>query len=523
MTISQQRNLQLLSIYNGYRILLAVLFLSATFTDLGQQLITFSNLPRFQMFSAGYALINILIVLLSNRASRRTHYFLVCCIDILLLTLLIFLSGNKSAVLGNLIIIAVAAGNVLVTGRAGTLLAAIATLGMLGNTLYFVVFQDTPAKGHINAGVLGILFFATAFGMQTLAGRLRRIELRSLEQQRQYQQLQQLNHSIIQRMRTGIVVIDEQQQVVLMNEAAAQLLDCSQRHGLLDNIAPQLSQRLKEWFENPTLMGDPFQVRPDTAKIQASFTQLDADGQHHLLIFLDDTLMVTQQAQQLKLASLGRLTASIAHEIRNPLGAISHAAQLMQESPQLPKSDLRLLEIIQNHSRRMNRIIENILQLSRRRASLTEQFQLFPWLEQYLEEHQLAEKSNTNIEFDAPQELSVHMDCDQFTQILNNLCQNGLRYSEMKTGQASLTLRVGIKGDSGHPYLDVIDQGPGVPEAMREQIFEPFYTTETTGTGLGLYISKELCEANHASLELLNSEQGSCFRITFAHPDKRIN
>ncbi|WP_426414833.1 sensor histidine kinase [Aestuariirhabdus sp. LZHN29] len=524
LSINQQRNRKLLSIYNGYRILLAMLFLAATFSDIGQQLITFSHLGRFQAFSVSYALVNILIAMLSGKASTRTHYFAICCLDILLLTLLIFLSGNKSAVLGNLIIIAVAAGNVLVTGRAGTLLAAIATLGMLGTSLYFTLIRDTLVQGHINAGVLGILFFATAFTMQTLAGRLRRSEQQQLEQMLQYQQLQQLNHSIIQRMRTGILVIDDNSQIIMMNEAAAHLLDCPQKTAPLNLVSPELNLRLQGWIENPTLRGEPFQVRPNTATIQANFTELEpmAD-KRHLLIFLDDTVMLAQQAQQLKLASLGRLTASIAHEIRNPLGAISHAAQLMQESPDLPSADLRLLEIIQNHSRRMNRIIENVLQLSRRRASLTEQFPLNQWLQRYIEEHKLTIYPDADIELDTQQEVEVRMDRDQFAQVMNNLCQNGLRYSEMKNGQATLRLHTGVKEDSGHPYLDVVDQGPGIPATIREHLFEPFYTTEVNGTGLGLYLSRELCEANHASLELLESDDGCRFRITFAHPEKRIH
>ncbi|RRJ83262.1 two-component system sensor histidine kinase NtrB [Aestuariirhabdus litorea] len=521
---NQQRNQQLLGIYNGYRILLAILFLAATFTDIGQQLVTFSHLERFQVFSVSYALINILVALVSNRVRTRAHYFAVCCLDILLLTTLIFLSGNKSAVLGNLIIIAVAAGNVLITGRAGTLLAAIATLGMLGTSLYYTVLRDTPMQGHINAGVLGLLFFASAFVMQSLAERLRRSEQQRLEQQDQYRQLQQLNHSIIQRMRTGILVVDDHRQIVLMNEAAAQMLDCPQKSAPLNLVSPELNQRLQNWIENPTLRGEPFKVRPNTPTIQANFTELEPmAGQRHRLVFLDDTLMLAQQAQQLKLASLGRLTASIAHEIRNPLGAISHAAQLMQESPDLPEGDLRLLEIIQNHSRRMNRIIENVLQLSRRRASLTEQFSLNQWLRQYIEEYRLGGPPDTRIDLDASEEIEVRMDRDQFTQVLSNLCQNGLRYSVMKNGHPTLRLHTGVKADTGHPYLDVIDQGPGVPEAIREHLFEPFYTTETNGTGLGLYLSRELCEANHASLELLESEAGCRFRITFPHPEKRIH
>jgi two-component system sensor histidine kinase PilS (NtrC family) len=238
------------------------------------------------------------------------------------------------------------------------------------------------------------------------------------------------------------------------------------------------------------------------------------------LIYLEDSSVMAQQAQQMKLASLGRLAAGVAHEIRNPLGAISHAGQLLSESPQLEGPDKRLTEIIQTQSRRMNRIIENVLQLSRRAHSNPQHIRLQSWLEHFASEfaqerhvdaHSIAVDIN-------PPDMEIHVDPTQLQQVLTNLCDNGVRHSADHPGLPKVELRGGVTRESGGPFLDVIDHGSGIPPENAEHIFEPFFTTETTGTGLGLYIARELCEINRARLSYLPVPTGgSCFRINFSN------
>jgi two-component system sensor histidine kinase PilS (NtrC family) len=232
--------------------------------------------------------------------------------------------------------------------------------------------------------------------------------------------------------------------------------------------------------------------------------------------------MKRQRAQQLKLASLGRLTASIAHEIRNPLGAISHAGQLLAESPNLDAQDQRLSGIIKEHCGRVNGIIENVMSLSRRETSMPEIFELEHWLETFYQEMtgrlDLASEE-VIVRKQVDDAVHVRMDASQLHQVLWNLCENGLRYGR---SLPRLILRYGIRDDSQRPYLDVIDSGEGIPEDDIEHIFEPFFTTAgQQGTGLGLYLARELCEGNQASLSLLEStSEGCCFRILFAHPER---
>jgi two-component system sensor histidine kinase PilS (NtrC family) len=240
-----------------------------------------------------------------------------------------------------------------------------------------------------------------------------------------------------------------------------------------------------------------------------------------ITLFLEDTGEIQQQAQQLKLAALGRLSASIAHEIRNPLGAISHAAQLLGESSDLDPADRRLTGIIHNHCQRMNGVIENVLEMSRRRLPSPVRLNLTEYLNDFADSYRET-AGNVCMELcvDSP-DTEVRMDRRQLDQVLTNLVANAARHSCAHSGTPYVRIEGGVDPRTERPFVSVIDRGPGVSEAEAEKLFEPFYTTEASGTGLGLYISRELCEANQARLGCqAHTDGGSCFRITFAHPDR---
>ncbi|MDH5458801.1 MAG: HAMP domain-containing histidine kinase, partial [Nitrospinota bacterium] len=250
-----------------------------------------------------------------------------------------------------------------------------------------------------------------------------------------------------------------------------------------------------------------------------------ADPGQGVLIYLEDTSAMTQQAQQLQLASLGRLTASIAHEIRNPLGAISHAGQLLNESPNLDHHDKRLTQIISDHTQRLNTIVSNIMQISRRNSSYVERFSLKPFIERCIAEYKTGQTiTDKAIRVDIhPDDVEVRFDPSHLQQILVNLCDNGLRYSEDRQGQVQIELRGGITAEYQRPFLDIIDHGPGIDAHDAPHIFEPFFTTSPTGTGLGLYISRQLAECNQAHLNyIVIPTGGACFRITFQDPRRNI-
>ncbi len=509
-----------LRIYNLYRLILSCGLFLLCLTGLADQLLRAADNPWLLPFSFLYLLFNLMTLGLPT-TQDDTAYFTVASVDILFLALLFWLSYGAQINLGNLVIVAIAAGNILISGRLGLLLAALASLLVLGISL--TASLQTGVDRHINAGMLGILYFVTAIVVQHLAAQLRRTEELALQRRRENLYLQQLNTRIVQRMRTGIMVLKGNARVVMMNQAAGHLLGVEPQVAPLVELAPALADQFYRWQRNPQLKSLPQRYGEEGPQVKASFSHLAHLQEAHTLVFLDDTSVLAQQAQQLKLASLGQLTASIAHEIRNPLGAISHAGQLLQESETLTAADRKLAEIIVRHSDRVNRVIENILGLSRRRASLPERLNLVLWLKELLAGEEVRGLIRTPVALEVIGfQPSIQFDPSQLQQVLINLISNGVRCAQQAAIEPEIRLRCGSLETTQQPFLEVIDNGPGVAAELREQIFEPFFTTDKQGTGLGLYLCRELCEANQASLKNISYNGGACFQIIFAHPQKRV-
>jgi two-component system sensor histidine kinase PilS (NtrC family) len=434
--------------------------------------------------------------------------------DILALTLLMHAARGVSSGLGFLLLTPVAGSGLLMSRRLTLLFAAIAALAVLGEQVYAEWLQSFTTY-YAQAGMLGLTLFATALLAHLLVQRARRSEALAEQRGVDLANMSQLTDYVINRMQTGAVVMDNSHRVWLMNAAAKRLLEVTDAPAkpYLRELCPELGRHWQHWVEGSE--PEPLRAVPGGARILPRFARLGEGEQSGALIFLEDLAALEQQAQQLKLASLGRLTASIAHEVRNPLGAISYAAQLLAENRALSPGDARLIEIICAPSSRMNEIIENVLQLSRRESSHIQELVLKPWLTDFvgeLKQGYPAAQVGLDVQ---PADMKVRVDPLHLRQVLYNLCQNGLRYSSAQTGKALLKLSGRMIENT--PVLDTIDDGPGIPLDRVEQIFEPFFTTEPRGTGLGLYIARELCEANQARLSYFPAPTGgSCFRISFS-------
>jgi two-component system sensor histidine kinase PilS (NtrC family) len=330
-----------------------------------------------------------------------------------------------------------------------------------------------------------------------------------------------INEYVIQHMRTGVLVLDADNRILMINNPAWHLLGMPTAAvgSPLEAASPELEQRLMQWRSDVTSDPTPFSSPRQGPELKAHFNPLGSRDAGDVLIFLEDTSQITREALQLKLASLGRLTASIAHEIRNPLGAISHASQLFDESPDLNPADRRLTEIIKTNSARVNQVIENVLQLSRRSPGNPESLRLKTWLEELTSEivknqGYSTQMVHTQIE---PENCSIIADPEQLRQIVSNLCNNA---REAMSDHDNLRLWIvgGLSQEYDHPVVDILDNGPGIEPEVAKQIFEPFFTTRNEGTGLGLYIAKELCEINRIRLEYIPGPTGgSCFRLHFDH------
>ncbi|MGE8363053.1 sensor histidine kinase [Pseudomonas sp.] len=512
---------RILRLYHLYRLAIGLALVLLISSNLDTQLLDLAHPTLFRNLSWFYLILNILVAVLVQRPRSLVQVFSLALADVILLSGLFYFAGGTASGIGNLMIVAVAIANFLLRGRVGLLIAAIAAIGLIYLTFYLSLAHPTATAQYVQAGALGALCFAAALFVQGLTRRLQASESLAEQRAADVANLEALNAQILQRMRTGILVLDEQHRVLLANQGALSLLGQTALEGkILDPHCPELIKRLQQWQDNSSLRPPSLQAFADGPTLQPSFIPLQRGEQQHILVFLDDISQIAQQAQQLKLASLGRLTAGIAHEIRNPLGAISHAAQLLQESEDLQGPDQRLAQIIQDHSRRMNLVIENVLQLSRRRQAEPQLLDLKYWLHRFASEFRSAAPVTQRLHLEtASGTIQTRMDPHQLNQVLTNLVQNGMRYSAQKHKQGQVWLKLFRDADSDLPVLEILDDGPGVPAEQVHHIFEPFYTTENKGTGLGLYISRELCESNQARLDYKPREEGgSCFRMTFSHP-----
>ncbi|GAA0850659.1 two-component system sensor histidine kinase PilS [Marinobacter szutsaonensis] len=528
------QQVKLFRIYNHYRLVVSLMLVGLLFIDPVAMEPRFRWQDYYQAGVVSYLALNAFIgmTLFAGFQPSQRHITLSILLDILIMHGLLISSTGITNGLANLVIISVAAGNILTPSRMGTFYAALAALCSLGISSWAVLVLDESGDDIVRAGSLGILYFAAAFILQNISRRMMRSEALASSRARSIAELEQINQQIIQRMRTGILVLDRSGQIRLANAAAEELLfgtlgteDSAQ---VQNRVLPQpLKLGLEDWLKDPRKRVAPFQSAPTSPLLQANFTQLDQEQGDLILVFVDDMSKVTQQAQQMKLASLGRLTAGIAHEIRNPLGAISHAAQLMEESPSLDEGDKRMLDIIRRHSRRVNGIIENVLELSRRKAANAELVDIPVWLQEFRRDFlQTQDDQSEPVRVDVvidPDTPAARFDKSQIEQVLVNLCDNGLRYSQQQCGEKHIKLSAGTTEDGERAYLDVRDYGPGISKEHRSSVFEPFFTTDKSGTGLGLYLARELCESNQAHLSLVEDDQpGCCFRITFAPPGRLI-
>ncbi len=534
------QNHRILQIYNIYRVILALVLMATFLTSPNTTQLGSHDSDLFQDILIAYGIFSVLVIALIRPAqdvrARQSLLSSVFIADILAIALIAYSCGGMVSGLGLLHLVTIAAGSILIFGRMSTFLAAIASIATIYAEVYLSFSTDVVANQYMQAGLLGILLFATSLYLQSLSERMRRSALLAAEQATSIVNLEQLNQLVIQRMRTGVVVVDAKATVLTANDAAIQMLELEDskvsRLGQ-DSSATRralplvLQQHLQSWRSRPGRRVPTFAISSAAPQLQANFAYLNPASESNVVIFLEDSTQIIQRVRQMKLASLGRLTASIAHEIRNPLGAISHASQLLQEADGLQQADRRLLEIILNHCGRVNLIIEDVLHMSRHKQDSSERINLFDWLtrfvDSYCESHQLNGRISIAI---FPRTTEVRVIVSQLEQILTNLMENGLRYSEQATGTATLQLRGGLgrNAELSTPVLHVIDEGPGVSAEAEEHLFEPFYTTNPNGTGLGLYISKELCEANQAQLSYRRTSTGkSCFTINFSHPDRNMD
>ena len=522
---------RLLTTLNAFRALIAFALLAIFFAG-GEPRVFGDQLPTvFWITAAAYLLIAVVsaFALRQRWVAADIQAISQSLVDIGAVVVLMHASGGISSGLGGLLIVFVGAGSLVLPRRFPTVLAAVATIAILSQQAFSQLGSIAVDANYPAAGILGAVIFAMALATRPLSRRIQASEALARQRGVDLQNLSELNEYIVQHLRESIIVIDKDDKIRLSNASATTLLGAvGQVRGLsLRTVFEPLADYIRGWRADREQSAHPeFTVITSgtNLRVTAHLAPLGKDGEREgpVLVFLEDASLMNARVQQSKLASLGRLSASIAHEIRNPVGAMSHAAQLLGESAVLTEDDKRLTEIIETHSSRVSHIIDNVLQLSRRESSRPERLSLGPWLEDFATEFSSTlELQEGEFTVNAiPQDLEVRMDRSHLRQVLWNLCDNAVKYAS-ETGGILVEIQAGRMQGQGRPYVEVLDHGLGVDAATADKMFEPFYTERSGGTGLGLYISRELCELNRATLLYLDrSGGGSIFRIVFADPDR---
>jgi two-component system sensor histidine kinase PilS (NtrC family) len=523
-TPKHKLNDQLLRIYAYYRTLLSSLLLLMFYSDIAPNIFGNQNPTLFENTAFIYTAGNILTLIIlwwSNFTPKFERFFVILFVDVLALVLLTHSSGGHGNGLGFLLLVSVATGGIVLSTQLSLVIAAITTLLVLTETLYNIPNGIGDSRTLFSAGSLGIMLFITAIVFNYLSQKIRQSNIEAITQAEHAAQMERMTKLIVERMQTGVIVSSSNGLIELINESANKLLDWRSHNNQRQiNDIPELEQRFRLWRKHPQIKVPNIKTQNNN-DLRVNFAQLDPISDKETLIFIEDNQALAQEAQNLKLSSLGRLTASIAHEIRNPLGAISHAGQLLAESSSITDADKRLTEIIATHSKRVNQIIENVLQLSRRQAPQPELLDINIWLEQFTAEysHNSADQIDIELEFNKDT-VKSYIDISQIRQVITNLIDNGIRYGQKLTDLKHIKITTDIGSINDLPVINIIDDGEGISSDIIPHIFEPFYTTEASGSGLGLYLSKELCESNHAKLEYLTGDGLSCFRITLSHPER---
>jgi two-component system sensor histidine kinase PilS (NtrC family) len=504
--------------FNLYRCLEAVIYAGLVFSPYAGEWVKVARPLLGQIVAVVYLVLAMLFLLATDRLRPRLvgGISAALVLDIVAASLvLVALTGHSLVPMMLLVNVGIAA---LLLPRRAYLFAAIAAVGVAAPYFYKRLIEPDAVHPTVETISIVITYFIVAALLRYLGGHMRATEDLAAQRGVDLLNLEQVNDLIIQRMKTGVLLVNQANHILRINESAWHLIgNPSPNQRELGSVAPELSRRLYHWRHSNKTDQTAVALAADVPEVIPRFTRLAPNEDTNVLIFLDDTSLLSRRAEELTLSSLGRLSASIAHEIRNPLAAIRYSAQLLAESPKLESEDKRLVDIINNHCTRANDVVENILQLSRRERSRPETLDLNAWILAFVEDYKQSNDLGGDHLRAVTQNRTIEamVDPQHLQQVVWNLVQNAIRYGRQPNEPARVSVVTRLAADKGPPLIEIIDRGVGIPPKVAAHIFEPFYTTHEYGTGLGLYLAKQMSEASQASLEYVPvAGGGACFRIT---------
>jgi two-component system sensor histidine kinase PilS (NtrC family) len=509
---------RVLAYLSVYRLVIALLLLAGNFIFLPEGSLSSVAQSLANLVLLSYLLFSAFELFMHRRMRADAHQLVRYALlaDTVFLAVLLFALGGLNSGIGILLAFTSALAGMLLPLRFALFLAAVASLSMIAQATLVSSALDLWVNGMLRAGLYGATAMVACLLSHRLAFWARDYQLIAEKQQVKIADLQEINQLIIRNMTTGVLAVDSNRRIMLMNEYAWFLLGSPKvRELLLADLSPRLDRLLQKWLSGDSFEANPVLLETSQAQVAPAFAGMPGEEQPGALIFLNDESVISRRALELSANSLAKLSASIAHEIRNPLAALSHAAQLLDESPTITLNDMRLTNMILDQAKRMNGIVENILQLSRQERSRPEPVELNAFLKSLATEFK-SSQSAKDLEFQLLIEVGktfVVFDKSQLHQALWKLLDNTVQHASVKRPpRAELKMRKDVS--AGYCVITVQDNGPGIPKSHIEDIFEPFYTTRKEGSGLGLYVARQLCEANQGELTVDSSPGvGTAFHI----------
>ena len=529
-------------IYSSYRFIVSLFFMLMVYITVRTD--GSPSLPSFlqQTVLSFYVLLSLILLGLFYTVGKHIRRQLAfgLALDVIILSLLLYTAGAPDLQLTMLYMVVVAASFMLLHGSQALIITLLAIIFVIYQQFFYAIANSMSLANLGSALLMSASFLAVGGLSWSISQRLVQLEKVAVRHAKEVERLNSINQEVISQMVNGVIVIDDKQ-VVLANLAAYQLLSIPSRHDNKSKPVAAFEQQLGQQhlqlfnaclsvaagltrtfiYELPAVANSSI-----IGKLRVDIIPLKDDSK---LIILEDLRREQASAQQLKLASLGQLTASIAHEIRNPLAAISQASQLLIEdviesemdndnalSP-FANNDINsqmtgnheLYKMIFSQTKRVNRIIEDVLKLSRQQTANQQTIILADWMPVFLDNY----FKGHDVFLHVLTQPTISFDIHQLEQVLINLINNGLRYSSYAHPHAFVEIEIYCADND--VIIDVLDGGTGVNADDLISLFNPFFTTEQSGTGLGLYLSQAFCEANQARLLYVPEHQKTCFRLIF--------
>lgn len=507
--------LRILKYFSVYSICITLVLISLYFMDMDLGFLGQNDPKLYPMILSLHACITLVFVVLAFSAGQAhyDHLLAFFLLDISLLAALIYSSGTGTS-LSYLMVVGIAVGNSLLSGQKGLLISAWAAISLV---LVEYRFSEMGQPHHfVNAGTLGIIFFITAFVIQALVKRLHLSLDINRTQADSLLSMEQLTKLVLKRLQTGVLVLDSNDNIIFQNTAAQRLLGYP---GPVNTIPAKLLTGLEQYRKFPNYKTKAFKAGPTTPKVQPIFTELMPGTNRGTVIFIEDTNIIYQQAQSLKQASLGKLTASIVREIRDPMQNIYKLARdIAMQS--ISSGDKRRQVLIKNHIMHIDRTIKNIHNMSVTKATEFEKQDLTDWIKKTLTHLQSSVLKDVKLDVKVAKHLPfTYFDSPQMRLVLKHLLENASYFAKERAKDfARISVLVGHNKHTKQDIIEIRDNGYGVGLDHIDHIFEPFYSSEPNQSGLGLYMAKQFCEMNMCRLDYIANQEGACFRITFPSP-----